>query len=114
MSAVSHPELPLPEGLDGSWGCAIPLSPACPSGATLAPMHATSSWIFCAFAGDLTDQEKCGIITGLCWFVFVSPPQREQAREDVLNVVPGQGSVGSARSQGWSGSKIISPFKTTE
>lgn len=47
MSALSHPELPPPEGLDGSWGCAIPLSPACPLGATLAPMlrHPAGSFV---------------------------------------------------------------------
>lgn len=38
MSALGHPGLPLPEGLDGSRGRATQLSPACPSGATPAPM----------------------------------------------------------------------------
>lgn len=39
------------------------------------------------------------------------PPQREPGREDLLNTVPGQDGVGSSRSWGWSGSKIISLLK---
>lgn len=42
------------------------------------------------------------------------PPQGEQGREDLLNIVPGQDGVGSSRSRGRSDSKIISPFKATE
>lgn len=100
-------------------GLAVGRRPLCATQLPCCPFHPDLFFFFFVF---FVLQET--VLTGKMWLYsraipailacYSHPPQGEQGREDLLNIVPGQDGVGSSRSWRWSGSKIISPFKATE